>query len=298
MEPTLSELLSPALLSRIGDFSLMARIAVEGFLTGAHRSVCRGYGGEFLQYRGYVPGDDLKYVDWKLFARQDKVCMKVFQEETNMRVALVLDASASMSYKGENAVCSKFEYASLLAACLAYLAQRQGDQVGLFVYSNNMLSQTSSSQHHGTLTSMLAELSRIKPSGVADHPTAWSQAADYLKGRGMMVFMSDFHAFEDQLAKHLRMMRFGHRDTMLFHILDHDEISFPFTEAMNFTDSETNDRMATSPPQIADDYRRRMTQFIDSIRSDCMETQTDHLLADTSRSLEDALSAFLNHRKA
>ena len=275
----------------------MARIAVEGFLTGAHRSVCRGYGGEFLQYRGYVPGDDLKYVDWKLFARQDKVCMKVFQEETNMRVALVLDASASMAYKGKNAVCSKFKYASLLAACLTYLAQRQGDQIGLFVYSDRMLSQTISGSHHGALSAMLAELSRIKPDGAADHPTAWQQAADFLKGRGLMVLISDFYAFENQLAKHLRIMRFGHRDTMLFHVLDHDEITFPFAEAMNFTDSETGDRIVTSPSQIADDYRRRMARFIDSVRSDCLETQTDYLLADSSRSLEDALSAFLNHRK-
>ena len=298
MEPTLSELLSPALLSRIGDFSLMARIAVEGFLTGGHRSVCRGYGGEFLQYRAYAPGDDLKYVDWKLFARQDKVCMKVFQEETNMRVALVLDASASMDYKGDGAVCSKFAYAAIMAACLAYLARRQGDQVGLFIYADKMLSQTSSSQQAESLGAMLAELSRIKPGGIADHSTAWAQASDYLKGRGLMVLMSDFHGFEDQLAKHLRMLRFGHRDAMLFQILDHDEISLPFNEATNFADSETDERIAATPSLVAEEYAQRMARFIESVRSDCLSTQTDYLLADTSQSIENVLSAFLNHRKA
>lgn len=276
----------------------MARIAVEGFLTGGHRSVCRGYGGEFLQYRAYAPGDDLKYVDWKLFARQDKVCMKVFQEETNMRVTLVLDASASMDYKGDGAVCSKFAYAAIMAACLAYLARRQGDQVGLFIYADKMLSQTSSSQQAESLGAMLAELSRIKPGGIADHSTAWAQASDYLKGRGLMVLISDFHGFEDQLAKHLRMLRFGHRDAMLFQILDHDEISLPFNEATNFADSETDERIAATPSLVAEEYSQRMARFIESVRSDCLSTQTDYLLADTYQSIENVLSAFLNHRKA
>ena len=276
----------------------MARIAVEGFLTGTHRSVCRGYGGEFLQYRGYMPGDDLKYVDWKLFARQDKICMKVFQEETNMRVAIVMDASASMAYKGDNAVCSKFEYAALIAACLAYLARRQGDQVGLFIYADKMLRKSSSRQNASSLAALLAELSRVRPGGVADHPAAWGQASDYLQGRGMMVLLSDFHGFEDQLAKHLRMLHFGHRDAMLFQVLDHDEIALPFTEALNFADSETNERLPVSPSLVEEEYKKRMERFIESVRSDCLTTQTDYLLADTSASLENALAAFLNHRKA
>ncbi|MBO4528059.1 MAG: hypothetical protein J5743_10555, partial [Victivallales bacterium] len=115
---------------------------------------------------------------------------------------------------------------------------------------------------------------------------------------GLMVLMSDFHGFEDQLAKHLRMLRFGHRDAMLFQILDHDEILLPFNEATNFADSETDERIAATPSLVAEEYNQRMARFIESVRSDCLNTQTDYLLADTSQSIENALSAFLNHRKA
>jgi len=293
-----TELLSPEVLARIADYSLLSRVAVEGFLSGLHRSVARGYGGEFVQYRGYVPGDDLKHVDWKLYARQGKAYTKVYQEETNMRCALVLDASASMAYRGTRAVCSKFRYGAMLAACLAYLANRQGDQVGLFVYSDRLLTGTGRGQRSPRLPQMFAELAKVEVGKRADHAAAMVMAEEYVGKRGLIVLLSDWHDMEQGLARLVRQIRFGSRDCMVCQILDADELDLPFADQRRFVDSESGDEITTMPALVRENYQRRMERFTARQREDCLRNRTDYELAVTNRNLGDLLAAYLYRREA
>lgn len=293
-----TELLSPEVLARIVDYSLLSRVAVEGFLSGLHRSVARGYGGEFVQYRGYVPGDDLKYVDWKLYARQRKVYTKVYQEETNMRCALVLDASASMAYQGTRAVCSKFRYGAMLAACLAYLARRQGDQVGLFVYSDRLLTGTGRGQRASRLPQMLAELAKVEVGQRADHAAAMAMAEEFVGKRGLIVLLSDWHDLEEGLARLVRQIRFANRNCMVCQILDVDELDLPFADQRRFVDSESGEEITTLPELVRENYRRRMERFTARQREDCLRNRTDYELAITNQNLGDLLAAYLYRREA
>lgn len=296
-ETPLSELLSPAILSRISDYHLLAKTAVEGLISGLHRSRCRGTGSEFMQYRSYAPGDDLKYLDWKLLARQGKACSKVYQEETNLRCAILLDASASMAYQGDKAPCSKFRYAAMIAACLAYLARSQGDQAGIFVYSDTMKMATPPGSHAGSLPKILAGLERISPDGKADHALALRQSEEYLKGRSLVIWLSDFQGFEDQLGKALRRFRFSGHDGLVCQILDEDELTLPFNETLRFVDSESNHEITTTSNLIRDVYKKRMNDFLDRTRKHCLDQQTDYLLAASSDNIGYLLSAWLHKRE-
>jgi uncharacterized protein (DUF58 family) len=297
-DASLNELLSPTLLSRIADYALLARLAVEGYMSGLHRSTTKGYGSEFEQYRSYSSGDDLKYIDWKLFARSGKLYAKVFQEETSMRCAVLLDASASMAYQGQGAACSKYRYAAMLAACFTYLAQRQGDQLGLFIYADEMLYATARGQREGQLRQSAAHLSRVQPAGVAYHDAAMVQAENYLGRRGLLIWLSDFHGAEDSLTRQLRRLRAAQRDGLLCQILDRDEIDLPFTDTLRFVDSENGDEITTAPGEVCTDYQLRMQGFMDAVRQDCLNNNSDYLLSATDGNLAELLSAYLHRREA
>lgn len=296
-EIPLSELLSPAILARVSDYHLLAKTAVEGLISGLHRSYCRGVGSEFMQYRSYVPGDDLKYLDWKLLARQGKACSKVYHEETNLRCAILLDASASMAYQGGKAPCSKFRYAAIIAACLAYLARSQGDQIGIFVYSDSMKLSTPLGGSAGTLAKILAGLGQIAPSGTADHSLAMQQVEEYLNRRSLVVWLSDFQDFESQLGKALSRFHFSGHDGMVCQILDDDELTLPFNETLRFVDSETNREITTTSSLIREIYKKRMHDFLSSTRRHCLDQQTDYLLASSSDNVGYLLSAWLHKRE-
>lgn len=294
----LSELLSPALLSRIADYGLLSRLAVDGYMSGLHRSTAKGYGSEFVQYRGYSSGDDPKYIDWKLYARRGKLYTKVFQEETTMRCALLIDASASMAYRGKDAVCSKYRYAAMVAACFAYLAQRQGDRLGLFVYADDMLYATARGQREGQLRRVTEQLSRVKPAGVAYHDAALVQVEEFLGRRGLLVWLSDFHGADDGLARQVRRLRAAHRDCLVCQVLDRDEIDLPFADTLRFVDSENGDEITTAPGEVCADYQERMQAFMAGIRQDCLNNNTDYLLTATDENLADVLGAYLHRREA
>ena len=294
----LSQLLSPDILSRLKDYPLLARTAVEGFLTGTHRSVCRGAGCEFVQYRPYISGDDLRFLDWRLLARQNRSQVKVFQEETQMRCAILVDASASMAYRGHRAPCTKFRYAAMVAACFAYLAQRQGDKVGLFTYADSLMTGARSTSSLGTLDRLLAILDNVTPQGHADHFLAASKASEFLRQRGLLVLISDFYDLEPQLERLLRLFQHSHHDCLLCQVLDDDELSLPMTDTTVFTDSESGNHITASPQLVREPYQRRMNDFLAAIRQTCLDCQTDYQLATTSQNLGPLLSAWLDRRRA
>ncbi|HLS27203.1 MAG TPA: DUF58 domain-containing protein [Opitutales bacterium] len=298
MTTSAADLLSPATLARIDNYSLLAKTAVEGYLSGIHRSLSHGTGGEFFQYRNYTPGDDLKYVDWKVFSRQNKFHTKVFREETNMNVSLVLDASGSLDYNGSRAPWGKWRYAAMIAASLAYLANRQGDNVGLYIYNDQIVEAIEPSRTQGQLQRIFAALARQKPSGSADHRRAWNYLTNHFRRRGLIIFLSDFLDAEKTLPPLLKRLRFAHHDCLAFQVLDPDELDLPFDRSTEFIDRETGRRIDSFPAAVRDDYQREMNDFLERLSQAMSEAQVDFLRLISSESLADALANYLHKRES
>lgn len=296
MKTPAAELLSPATLARIDNYSLLAKTAVEGFLSGLHRSLSHGTGGEFLQYRNYTPGDDLKYVDWKVYSRQNKFHTKVFREETNMNLSLVLDASASLAYVGSRAPCGKWRYASMVAACLAYMASRQGDNVGLYLYNQGIIQALDPSRSPGQLQRIFASLAREEPNGSADHPRAWNYLTNHFRSRGMVVFLSDFLEADDSLPPLLKRLRYAHHDCLAIQVLAPDELDLPFDRSTEFIDAEGGARIDTYPDSVRGDYIRAMNDFLARLSESMKKSQVDFLRLNTSDSLAHSLATYLHKR--
>lgn len=296
-DPKLTELLSPSTLARIDDYSLLARVVVEGFISGLHRSLFQGFGSEFFQYRPYVAGDDLKYVDWKVYSRRDRLQTKVFQEETNMNCCLVLDASASMDYRGERAECSKLRYACMAAACLAYLASRQGDRVGLYAYAEDLRTVVHPGRGGG-LRGVLAALGGLEPGGAADHRRALDFVSESVKRRGTVIWLSDFHGVEEEAGNLLKRFRFAHHEGIAFQVLDPDELDLPFGGTMRFVDSEHSGEIVTAPEEIRAEYRQRVAEFTETIRLSCLREQVDYLFMRSDENLGNLLAAYLHRRES
>lgn len=293
----LTELLSPGVLARIDDYSLLARLVVEGFISGLHRSLYQGFGSEFFQYRPYVPGDDLKYVDWKVYSRRDRLQTKVYQEETNMNCCLVLDASASMDYRGDRTACSKLRYASMAAACLAYLASRQGDRVGLYAYAEGLRAVVQPGRGGG-LRGVLAALGGLEAGGTADHRRALDFVSDQVRRRGTVVWLSDFHGVETEAATLLKRFRFAHHEGIAFQILDPDELDLPFGGTMRFVDSEAAGEIVTAPDEVREEYCRRVGEFTETIRRSCLREQVDYQFLRSDENLGNLLAAYLHRRES
>jgi uncharacterized protein (DUF58 family) len=293
----LTDLLSPATLAGIDGYALLARLAVEGFVSGLHRSLYHGFGAEFYQYRNYVKGDDLKYVDWKMFARRNKFYTKVFQQETNMDCVILVDASASMSYRGEGAPCSKLHYACMLAACLAYLANRQGDNVGFYAYNEQVVSAVPPGGRPGHLSRIFTELSRLEPAGEADHGHALSFVAETCRHRGLVIVLSDLLEATDTVIPLLKRFRFAHHDCILFQVLDPDEVQFPFNGTARFQDLETSAEITTVPQSVRTDYLKGMQDFLADLRQQCEGSQASYHLCTSDANLGAGLGAFLHQRE-
>lgn len=295
-DPKREEYLDPAVLARISDYPLLARTVVEGFLAGLHRSLFHGFGSEFVQYRNYTKGDDLKFVDWKVFARHDRFQTKVFQEETNTNCYLVLEASASLDYQGQRAAVSKLHYAKMIAACLAYLVQRQGDNVGLFAYAENLRQQVPPGHRSDQLHQLLVALQRLETGGSAAHARVLDRLGEQCQRRGLLVYVSDFLDADDTLFAALRRFRLRHHDCLLFQVLDPDEIDLDLEGTTRFIDSESQEEIVTAPELVRQHYREQMQGFLE--RTDRLARQSDLHLERlvTDQPLAGALAAYLHHR--
>jgi uncharacterized protein (DUF58 family) len=248
----------PEVLARVADLELVARIVVEGLVSGLHRSPFHGYSAEFSQYRHYRPGDDLKYVDWKLVARTDRVYTKQFRETTNMASALVLDTSGSMAFAGAGAV-TKLRYAVIAAAALAHLISGQGDAIGLLA-GERFLAPRAGRPH---LRGLLAVLSRLAPGGSWGAADQVRLAAERLKRRGLLLVISDFYDDEARVVVELRRAaRMGH-EVVLFQILSRDEIELPFRRDLEFADLESGRTLAVNAGLARREYTDAMGAFLE-----------------------------------
>jgi len=277
-------------LTGIGDLELVARIVVEGLVSGLHRSPFHGYSAEFSQYRHYRPGDDLKYVDWKLVARTDRVYTKQFRETTNMAAALVLDTSASMAFPER---LSKFRYAVVVAAALAHLISGQGDAVGLLA-GDRFTPPRAGRQH---LRRLLAALSAIEPRGGWRGARVVRQAAERLNRRGLLIVLSDFYDDEERtIAELRRAARMGH-EVVLFQILSSDELELPYGRDLELTDLETGARLAINTVIARREYKDGVAAFLERMRTLAVAEGFQYSLVVTDTPPDRALRSFLLARQ-
>jgi uncharacterized protein (DUF58 family) len=294
----------PHVLARIADLELVARIIASGLVSGLHRSPFHGYSAEFSQYRHYQPGDDLKYVDWKLVARTDRVYTKQFRETTNMASALVLDTSASMDFPTVVATASdvaqtfkpavsKFRYAVIAAAALAHLISGQGDAVGLLA-GDRFIAPRAGRQH---LRGLLAALTSLDAHGAWNGGEAVRRTAERLKGRGLLLVLSDFYDDEDRTFSELRRAaRMGH-EVVLFQILSRDEIELPYRRDLAFTDLETGRSIAVNADLARRDYKDAFAAFLERWRSRAGAEGFQYSLIVTDTPPDRALRHFLLARQ-
>jgi uncharacterized protein (DUF58 family) len=282
---------SADVLAQIADLELVARIVVEGLVSGLHRSPFHGYSAEFSQYRHYRPGDDLKYVDWKLVARTDRVYTKQFRETTNMAAAIVLDTSASMAFPQKR--LSKFRYGVIVSAALAHVISGQGDAVGL-LGGDGFIPPRAGRQH---LRRLLAALSSLEARGTWDGPAIVRRAAERLNRRGLLIVLSDFYEDEERtIAELRRAARMGH-EVVLFQILSSDELELPYRRDLEFSDLETGARLAINAGLARREYKDALAAFLERMRSRTVAEGFQYSLIVTDTPPDRALRNFLLARR-
>lgn len=284
----------PAILARVGFSPLLARVVVEGFINGLHKSPFHGFSVEFAEHREYVAGDDLKYIDWHLYARTDHYYIKRFEEETNLRSYILLDRSASMGF-GTGSL-TKWDYSCFLATCLGYLVLRQQDAAGLALFGAKpgILVQPRCRRSH------LRQLMRVMidngPAGGTDVPTSLQTIVRQLKRRGMVVVISDLIDDPERTLKALRLLGSTRHDVIVFHVQDASELEFPFEGATLFKDLETGEELEIDPGAVRSNYLEKMQELCDFYRKGLTEVGIDYHLLNTRQPYDEALSLYLNRR--
>jgi uncharacterized protein (DUF58 family) len=286
--------LSPSVLAAIDDLELTARIIIEGLRTGGNRSPFHGFTTEFRQHRPYRAGDDLKYLDWKLFARSDRLYTRQFRETTNLSVMIVLDTSASMAFP-EHAL-SKFRYATMLAASLAYLVSEQGNAVGLMTMSGGKLAYVPARGGRQHLLSLIARIDRLTPDGTFDAARVISRGAQLLQRRGVVIVISDFYDAEEATQRELRhIVQHGH-DVAMLQLMSPEELTLQYTGQVELEDLESGERRLTDASVVAADYRIAVRSFLDRCRVQALRAGIDYALIATDTPPEQALRDFLRQR--
>jgi len=294
MQASEGRFLDPAVIARLGTLELKAKTIVEGFLSGLHRSPYKGLSVEFAEYRQYIRGDDLSTIDWKVFARSDRYYVKKFEEETNLDCHLLLDVSGSMAYQSRGP--SKFEYAACLAASLGYLMNRQRDGVGLMAFDDRIVSAVPASTRPGHLRNLLVALSRLQPGSRTNVARPLRQVAEALSRRGMVVVISDLLDDPEAVVRGLRLFHHRGSDVLVFHVLDPDEIDFPFERATRFEDLESGEEVTAVPDVVRAHYRKAIGDLIERYRRELGGAGIDYQLLNTKQPLEMALLAYLSTR--
>ncbi len=292
--PNPQRYLDPAILAKVGFSPLLARVVVEGFLNGLHKSPFHGFSVEFADHREYVAGDDLKYLDWAVFARTDHYYIKRYEEETNLRCTIVLDRSASMNY-GTGAL-TKWDYSCFLATCLAYLMVRQQDAVGLALFGAGPGLFVPPRCRRSHLRQLMATMAQQAPAGPTDVAQSLRAVVRKLKRRGLVILISDLIDDPAETLKSIRLLA-GHRhDVLVFHVQDATELDFSFQGPALFRDLETGEEMEIDPASIRNAYLEQMRELCNFYRKGLTEIGIDYQLINTALPYDKALTAYLNRR--
>ncbi|OHB82048.1 MAG: hypothetical protein A2V98_25815 [Planctomycetes bacterium RBG_16_64_12] len=287
--------LEPSALARVKNLQMVARGVVEGFITGLHASPYKGFSVEFAEHREYTPGDDPRHLDYKMMARTDRLYIKQYEEETNMRVQILLDTSGSMGYSHDQKI-SKFDYAAYLTAILAYLMTRQQDSVGLTTFDTEIrldMPARSSPRH---FNEMMRQLEAIKPGAETDVAETLHKLANRFKKRCLIVLVSDLYDEPDAVLRALHHFRHRKHEVIVFHVFDKAEIEFPFRDVTSFYDLETNERLQIDPVYVRDAYIEQIEAFIETYRRACTESRIDYVMTDTSVPYDFMLSRYIAKR--
>ena len=294
--PGPARFLDPAVLARIGSLELLARAVVEGFIAGQHRSPFTGFSTEFTEYRQYNPGDDLRYLDWRLLGRTDRYFIKKYRADTNTQCHLFVDTSASMRYTSQEHV-TKLQYAQFLAASLAYLLSRQQDAVGLVAFDQRVHTRVPARNRTGQMRTIFGHLSLLEAGGETRLAESLHELAEILTRRGIVVLISDFYDQSERLQSSFQHLRFKGHDVVAFHLLDKNEIEFDFDDpVLLLEDAETGEQMPVLPDVIVRGYRRKMREHIDEMRRCAATNRVDYEWITTEQPLDFALFSFLSRR--
>ncbi|MEE9554919.1 MAG: DUF58 domain-containing protein [candidate division Zixibacteria bacterium] len=286
--------LDPAVVSKLASIELKARMVVEGFIVGLHRSPYHGFSVEFAEHRQYMPGDDFRHIDWKVYGKSDRFYIKQFEEETNLKAYILLDASRSMGYKSDG--ISKLEYGSYLAASLSYLMLKQQDAAGLLVYDENVRSYIPPRGARSHITPILKQLGETEPSNKTDASVAFHELAERIKRRGLIIVISDLLDDPEKFLLGLKHFRHRQHEVIVFQILDPKERSFAYKGEARFRDMETGRELLTDPWQIRKNYVERLDEFLAQISRSCRDSRIDYHLLDTSVHFDKALFGYLAKR--
>lgn len=288
----------PETLARIRPLGLRARTLVEGLVAGLHRSPLRGHSIEFAQHREYVPGDDLRQVDWKVYARSDRYYLKQYEDETNLVAYLLLDTSESMQYRGPASSLSKLEYAQLVAFSLAYLVITQQDSVGLATFSADVDRWLPPSGHAGQLDDVIHLMETAPTQQRTDLARVVELTSQRCTKPGVVVLISDLLDDQQKLLAALKRLRYQRHDVLLIHVLDESELSFPFDRSTRFEGLEGLPEIVTDPLMIGSAYRRAMIAFCREIEAGCEQIGVDYHRIATNESLASSLPPLLARRLA
>jgi len=283
----------PVVLARIGNLELVARAVVDGFINGIHRSPYFGASVDFAEHRGYVPGDDIRRVDWKLYARTDRYYIKEYEADSNSNFCVLLDVSKSMGF-GSRGI-TKLEYGKMLAGCLTYLVHRQRDRVGLVAFDSDVVEVVPPSAKHMETT--LHVLDRLKPSNPGSLKAPLHKVAEHFGRRGLLVLVSDLYEEPDAVLDAISPLRFRGHDIAVFHLLDPAELDFSFREPSAFEDLETGEQIPIVPDALADQYKALVQAHVNALRERFSANRVDYTLLDTSAPLDHALFSYLSTRE-
>jgi uncharacterized protein (DUF58 family) len=283
----------PKVLARIGNLELLARVIVDGFINGLHRAPFFGASVDFAEHRGYVAGDDIRRVDWRLYARTDRYYVKQYEADTNTNFTILFDISRSMSFSSGGV--TKLEYGSYLAACLAYLAQRQRDRVGILTFDEDIVTHVPASAKHFNV--VLHTLDRAKAERPGHLSAPLEKMAGHFKRRGILLLISDFYDEPGLILDALRPLVFLGNDVIVFHVLDPQEINFDYKDASSFQDIENGEQVPVVPDSFRAQYRKLIREHIDVLTKKFSEQRIDYALLNTSEPLDRALFSYLSSRE-
>jgi uncharacterized protein (DUF58 family) len=286
--------IDPKVLASISNLELRAKTAVEGFLAGLHRSPHHGFSVEFTEYRRYCPGDDIRHVDWKVFARSGEYFIKQYEDETNVRCHILLDCSASMGYGSDT--LSKLEYGRTLASALSYFMFGQRDAVGLTTFDYKVRDYLPSRYRQGHLTQILLTLANLQHGAGTDLARPISDLAVGLNRKSLAIVISDLLDDEAAIVNGLHHLRFKGNDVIVFHVMDNAELTFPFERIAEFEDAESHEILAVAPPAIREAYLQEVDKFCRFYRQKCRAAGIDYCLLNTAEPLDIALSSYLSKR--
>lgn len=287
--------LDPKVLERIKRLDVRARLVVEGFITGQHKSPYSGFAVEFAGHREYAPGDEIKHIDWKVWSRTDRFYIKEYEEETNLKTTIIIDCSKSMGYAGDG--WRKFDYAATAGASLAHLLQQQGDAIGLVTFNTRICDVLPPSSRLNHIKEMVHVLGETEPDDKTDIGEVFLELVEQVRSRGMVVIISDLFTDLGQLRESLQQFRLRKHEVVVFHVMDRNELVFPFEDNTRFIGLETADEVHADPRALRRSYLEIVKRYRDDVRRICDRVGVDYALLDTGEPLDAVLARYLAFRK-